>query len=237
MTDDDITAHLFDLQDVSYRTFQAKLIPSVAPESIIGVRTPALRAFAKQLAKEENANSFLCALPHHYFDENQLHAFLINEEKDFNACLAKVERFLPFVDNWATCDQLLPKAFKKRPEQLVPCIPQWLSSQETYTVRFAIGQLMQHFLDERFDTTYLIWVSDVHSEAYYVRMMVAWYVATALAKQYNATLPLLEQQRLDPWTHNKAIQKALESYRITVEQKQELRALKLPVPPQKSARS
>lgn len=229
MTKAEITSHLFSLQDIAYRDFQAKLIPNIALDSVIGVRTPLLRSFAKELYKEggEGLSDFLSSLPHKYFDENQLHAFLISEQKDFEACLALLENFLPFINNWATCDQLSPKVFKKNHEKLLPYIEKWLESGETYTIRFAVGMLMQHFLDEDFNPDYLEKVASIRSQEYYVNMMLAWYFATALAKQYQAALPFIEQKKLDVWAHNKAIQKSIESYRISPEQKEYLRSLKI----------
>lgn len=227
MKRDEIVAELFRLQDQKYAAFQAKLIPTVEEDRIIGVRTPELRSLAKKLAKEADTAAFLTTLPHRYFDEDQLHAFVISLEKDFDECMAKVEAFLPFIDNWATCDQLSPIAFKKEPEKLLPYIDAWLRSDQTYTVRFAIGMLMQHFLDERFDPRYADMVAAVRSEEYYVNMMVAWYFATALAKQYDCILPYLKEKKLDDWTHNKAIQKSMESYRITPVQKAYLKTLKV----------
>ena len=227
MNRQEILAELFRLQDKKYAAFQAKLIPTIEPDKIIGVRTPELRAFAKELSKDEGVDAFLMSLPHEYFEEDQLHAFVISLEKDFDKCVEEVEVFLPFVDNWATCDQLSPKAFKKVPEKLLPHIEIWLQSDKVYTVRFAIGMLMQHFLDEKFDPKYPDMVAAVKSDEYYINMMVAWYFATALAKQYDAILPYLEGKRLDPWTHNKAIQKSVESYRITAEQKAYLKTLKV----------
>lgn len=227
MNRNEITAELFRLRDENYAALQAKILPTVAPDRIIGVRTPALRAFAKELSKEADTRDFLTALPHGYFDEDQLHAFVISLEKDFDRCIAETEVFLPFVDNWATCDQLSPKAFKKDPEKLLPYIRKWIRSDKTYTVRFAIGMLMQHFLDERFRTEYADMVAAVRSEEYYINMMTAWYFATALAKQYEKILPYLEEKRLDDWTHNKAIQKSVESFRITAEQKAYLKTLKV----------
>ena len=221
---------LFHLQDVKYRDFQKKLIPTMDPEKIIGVRTPELRKLAKQLYKDPEMNEataeFLAGLPHDYFDENQLHAFLISEEKDFDRCMELTEEFLPYIDNWATCDQLSPKVFRKNKDRLLLHIRKWLESDRTYTVRFAIGMLMQHFLDEDFDTEYPELVAEVRSDEYYVNMMIAWYFATALAKQYETAIRYIERQRLDVWTHNKAIQKARESYRITPEQKDYLKQLK-----------
>ena len=189
MTIEEIREELFRLQDPHYRALQAKLIPTVDPERMIGVRTPALRSFAKTLAKDPEAELFLADLPHAYFDEDQLHAFLLSELKDFDRCLGEVERFLPYIDNWATSDQLSPKAFKKRKQALLPAIKGWLKSGHVYTVRFGIGMLLQHYLNEAFDPAYPAWVADIRSEEYYVNMMRAWYFATALAKQYEAALP------------------------------------------------
>ena len=236
-TKSEITQNLFALQDTAYRDFQAKLIPSVSPDCVIGVRTPALKALAKTLVKdaasdEETASAikdFLSELPHKYFDENQLHAFILSEEKDFDACIAGLENFLPYVDNWATCDQLSPKVLKKQKfhENVLVKIDEWIKSSRTYTVRFAIKLLMQYFLDDEFKSEYLEKVAAVQSEEYYIKMMVAWYFATALAKQWDATLPFIKEKRLEGWTHNKAIQKAIESYRITPEQKNLLRGMKI----------
>ena len=227
MNRDMIVAELFRLQDRKYAAFQAKLIPTIPADKIIGVRTPELRNFAKKLSADEGIDVFLESLPHQYFEEDQLHAFVISLEKDFDQCVGEVEAFLPFVDNWATCDQLSPKAFKKEPEKPLPYIETWLKSDKVYTIRFAIGMLMQHFLDEKFDPKYPDMVAAVKSEEYYINMMIAWYFATALAKQYDAILPYLEGRKLDPWTHNKAIQKSVESYRITAEQKAYLKTLKV----------
>ncbi len=220
-------AELFRLQDQDYAMLQRKIIPNVPSDRLIGVRTPALRAFAKTLYTDPDRDAFLSLVPHQYFEENQLHAFVISLEKDFDKCIGEVEAFLPFVDNWATCDQLLPTAFKKAPERLLPSVYAWLQSDRTYTIRFAIGMLMQHFLDERFETKYADMVAEIRSEEYYVNMMTAWYFATALAKQYELVLPYLEERRLSPWVHNKTIRKSVESYRITDEQKAYLRTLKI----------
>ena len=227
MNRDEIVAELLQMRDQDYAVMQAKIIPTVNSDRIIGVRTPALRAFAKRLNKYSGTGEFLSALPHQYFDEDQLHAFVISLEKDFDKCIAEVSAFLPFIDNWATCDQLNPISFKKDPEKLLPYIQTWIKSEKTYTVRFAIGMLMQHFLNERFDTKYADMVAAVRSEEYYIKMMIAWYFATALAKQYESILPYLEEKKLDDWTHNKAIQKSAESYRITDEQKAYLKTLKV----------
>ena len=218
---------LFSQQDTSYRDFQAKLIPTLPPGTMIGVRTPALRKMGKSLSVQDQAGRFLLALPHRYFEENQLHAFIVSDIRDYERCLDEIKRFLPYVDNWATCDQMSPKVFKKHRVELRSAIDEWLSSGATYTVRFAIGMLMEHYLDEAFDPACLELVAAVRSEEYYVRMMAAWFFATALAKQYEAALPYLEQRRLDPWTHNKTIQKAVESYRISDDRKALLRKLRI----------
>ena len=227
MITEEIKKDLFQLQDQGYRDFQSKLIPTVAKESIIGVRTPALRKYARQLVKREDISVFLQDLPHEYFDENQLHAFIISEIKDYAVCMKRVNAFLPLVDNWATCDQLSPRIFKKHRRDLIDQVRLWLSSDRVFTIRFAIGMLMQHFLDEDFDLAYPEMVAGVRSEEYYINMMIAWYFATALAKQYEAVLPYIEKEKLDVWTHNKAIQKAVESYRIRPEQKEYLKGLKI----------
>ncbi len=227
MITEEIRKRLFSLQDEPYREFQVKLIPSIRPETMIGVRTPALRKLAKEFSKHSEIDEFLQELPHQYFDENQLHAFLISEIKAFDKCMEQTETFLPFINNWATCDQLSPKVFKKHRQDLLPHIRVWIKSKETYTVRFGIGMLMQHFLDEDFDPACPELVSKIRSEEYYINMMIAWYFATALAKQYDAVLPYIEQKKLAPWTHNKAIQKARESYRVTQEQKDYLKSLKV----------
>ena len=227
MVFEQIEQELFRLQDREYRDFQARLIPNVAPQRMIGVRTPALRSYAKELVKQRSADEFLQSLPHRYLDEDQLHAFILSELKDFDRCLREVDRFLPYVDNWATCDQLSPGSFKKHRRELLPSICRWMGTGDTYPVRFGVGMLMQHFLDEDFDPVHLSWVKDIQSEEYYVNMMRAWYFATALAKQYDAALPCLERNDLDPWTHNRTIQKAVESYRIPAERKAYLKSLKV----------
>ena len=218
---------LFEKQDIKYRDFQAPLFPSVEKERMIGVRTPELKKLAKELYGSEPANKFIETLPHRYFDENQLHAFLISLIKDYESCLKEVERFLPYVDNWGTCDQLSPKVFAKHKEELIVPIKKWLKSKHTYTVRFAIGMLMQHYLDESFKEEYMELVSKVSSEEYYINMMIAWYFATALAKQYKTAIKYIEGQKLSPWVQNKTIQKSVESYRITPEQKEYLKSLKI----------
>lgn len=223
---EEIRKELFLRQDQKYRQFQSKLIPTMEFDRVIGVRTPELRLYAKELVKQERITEFLRDLPHKYFDENQLHAFLISEIKDFEKCLEEVERFLPYVDNWATCDQMSPKIFKKHREELLEAIYSWMESDKTYTIRFAIGMLMKYFLEEDFQIEYAKKIAAVKSEEYYVNMMIAWYFATALAKQYEAIIPFIEGQCLDVWTHNKAIQKSVESYRITKKQKEYLRSLR-----------
>lgn len=226
---DEIISLLQALQDEKYAAFQRPLMPTVSPDTIIGVRTPDLRRLAKNLLKTAEVSSFLVKLPHSYFEENQLHAFLLSGEKDFQTCVQNVEQFLPYIDNWATCDQLSPQCFAKHTAQLLPHIEKWLKSEHEYTVRFAIGMLMRYFLDDAFSSRYHKLVASIKREEYYIKMMQAWYFATALAKQYEATLPFLLNHKLEPWTHNKTIQKAVESYRITDEHKTYLRTLKVAV--------
>ncbi len=223
----EIRDRLFALRDEEYGAFQGKLIPTVSPETIIGVRTPALRALAKELRGRGEIDGFLTALPHRYFDENQLHAFLLSLEKDYRAAVAGLDAFLPYVDNWATCDQMSPKVFRRHRAELLSEIERWLASQHVYTVRFGVGMLMEHYLDDAFREECLARVAALRSEEYYVNMMIAWYFATALCKQYDAALPYIELRRLDVWTHNKAIQKAIESRRVPEERKERLRALKI----------
>ena len=222
----EIREKLSSLQDLKYREMQVRIIPSVKPESIIGVRTPELRKMAKELAQSREIGVFLENLPHKFFEENQLHAFIVSGMKDYRECLGALNRFLPYVDNWATCDQMSPRVFKKHRPELMESIRGWLGSVETYTIRFGIGMLMEHYLDEDYDPACPEMVAAVRSEEYYVNMMIAWYFATALAKQYEAVLPFITEHRLDTWTHNKAIQKAIESFRITPEQKEYLKSLK-----------
>lgn len=224
---DEIREGLFANQDVKYRDFQSKLTPTIEANTAIGVRTPVLRKLAKDYSKRQDVDDFLADLPHKYFDENQLHAFILSEIKDFDECMGKLERFLPFVDNWATCDQMSPKCFKKNHEKLLPYLNKWIKSDDIYTVRFAIVTLMSHFLDDDFDEGYLKLVSDIKSDEYYINMAIAWYFATALAKQYDKTIPYIENKTLDVWTHNKAIQKSIESYRVTAEHKEYLKSLKI----------
>lgn len=217
---------LIELGDEGYKTFHSKLMPTIETEVIIGIRTPVLRNFAKEYAKTEESREFLKILPHKYYEENNLHGLLLMADKDYENCVAEVNKFLPYIDNWATCDMLSPKVFKKHLPELLEEIKIWMQSEHTYTMRFGISMLMKHFLDKDFKMEYPKMVAEVKSEEYYVNMMRAWYFATALAKQYELVLPFLEEGKLDTWTHNKAIQKAIESYRITPEQKVYLRTLK-----------
>lgn len=223
---DAIQERLFALQDLKYRQFHAGLMPTIDKERIIGVRMPALRKLARELKGTAEAEAFLLALPHHYYEENNLHGLLLCARSGYEETVAGLEVFLPHVDNWATCDLLSPRAFRAHPPQLPGQIRRWLDSGETYTVRFGLGMLMSLYLDDFFRPEYLDWAAEVRHEDYYVRMMAAWYFATALAKQYDTALPYLTGRRLEQWTHNKTIQKAVESYRITPEQKDALRALR-----------
>ena len=264
MINDEIREKLFANQDIKYQAFQSKLIPNIDPATVIGVRTPALRKLAKELIKqyglsrnksEDSLDLFLSDLPHKYFEENQLHAFILSEIEDFNLAIELVEEFLPFVDNWATCDQMSIKIFKKHKQELLPYLKRWIESgrsdvkspqkqkqkqrqeekqkqmekqkqTQTYTQRFGIVTLMNLYLDDDFKPDYLKWIVEIDSEEYYVNMARAWFFATALAKQYEATLPFFEERKLDKWTHNKSIQKAIESYRVPSEQKSHLKTLK-----------
>ena len=219
MRADQLSDVLFKNQDEAYRQMQVRLLPNIAPDTIIGVRTPVLRGIAKGM---EDRYHFLKALPHSCFEENQIHCFLLEREKDFGFVISEIERFLPYVDNWATCDQLRPQCFRKNRKALLPYIRKWIASDELFTIRFGIGMLMVHFLDDGYDKTLLELPASVDSEEYYVRMMIAWFFATALAKQYADALPYITTHRLDKWTHNKTIQKAIESDRVTPEHKKEL---------------
>lgn len=223
----DIQQELFALQDLSYRDFHAKLMPTVDKARVIGVRTPKLRAFAKEFGKTEEAKEFLKVLPHQYYEENNLHGLLIEQIKDYPTLIRELNRFLPCIDNWATCDLLTVRVVKKHLDTFTEEVERWLASDHTYTIRFGIGMLMRYYLEEHFSLEYPEKVAKIRSEEYYVNMMRAWYFATALAKQYEAIFPFLEEKRLDAWTHNKMIQKAIESYRITQEQKAYLRTLRI----------
>lgn len=223
----EIREELTALRDEKNAAFAARLIPNIPPETILGARTPALRSLARRLRGTEEAERFLSCLPHALHEENLLHALLLNELRDYARCLRETERFLPFVDNWAVCDALRPKCFAKHRRELLEPIRRWLASGETYTVRFGLEMLMTHYLDEDFSPDYLDWAAALRSEEYYVNMMIAWYFATALARQYEAAQPYLSERRLDPWTHNKTIRKAVESYRISDEQKAYLKTLRV----------
>ena len=226
MRNTEITQKLLCLADEKYKDFQSKLMPTVDKNKVIGVRTPALRAFAKELHRSGGYEDFLRALPHKYYEEDNLHALLIDKITDFSECIAETEKLLPYIDNWATCDMLRPKAFKKEPQRLLRYIDKWLSSDRVYTVRYAIGCLCSFYLDENFSPGQLSRVAEIESEEYYINMMTAWYFATALAKQYESTVPYIEERKLPGWVHRKTIQKAVESYRISDETKAYLRSLK-----------
>ena len=225
-TEKNLTSQLFALQDLSYREFQCRLMPTVEPETVIGVRTPALRKLAKAFAKTEESEVFLKTLPHWYYEEDVLHGILLSSWKDYGRTVEELDRFLPYVDNWAVCDLISPQAFRAHPTDLPERAKGWMEAEHPYTVRFGIGVLMQFYLDESFNPVYMDWVAVLRSGEYYVNMMIAWYFATALAKQYDAAISFLENRRLDTWVHNKAIQKAVESYRVTDERKSYLRTLR-----------
>ena len=217
---------LFKLQDKKYREFQIKLVPNINPDTIIGIRTPDMRNYAKELFKTGDYNTFLNDLPHKYYEENLIHFFIISMIKDFDECIKEVDKFLPYVDCWPVSDQATPKSFKKNHDKLIPHIKKWISSKHVYTARFGIRMLMNEYLDKDFKEEYLSIVSSKKGEDYYLKMMIAWYFATALAKKYNETIPYIENNKLDIWVHNKSIQKALESFRVTPEHKEYLRSLK-----------
>lgn len=223
----EVQQQLFALQDIEYKSFIANLTPTVSADSVIGIRTPALRSLAKHMLGTETGMKFMDELPHEYFEENQLHAFMISEIRNYDQALERVQAFLPYVDNWATCDQMIVKVFRKDPERLLPYIEAWLCSDHPYTVRYGIECLMKLFLDKKFDPAYPERVSRIRSDNYYVNMMEAWYFAEALAKQYDAVIGYIRQRILPEWVHNKAIQKACESYRISDERKQELKQYRI----------
>ena len=222
----EVQEQLFALQDLKYHDFHSKLIPNIDKENIIGIRVPILRKFAKQFAKSDKVQEFLNELPHQYYEENNLHMMLITQIKDYEKCLEEINRFLPYIDNWATCDFAELACFGKHKDELLPQIRQWIASEHTYTIRYGVGMLMRLYLDEAFNEEYLEWAARIQSDEYYVNMMIAWYLATALAKQWNATIPYLEKRKLSDWVHRKTIQKAIESYRITTEQKVYLKSLR-----------
>lgn len=220
---EEIQKHLFELQDIKYRDFHSRLMPDTDKETIIGIRVPVLRKYAKSIAGTELSEKFIKELPHHYYEENNLHMMLITRIKDYDRCISEIERFLPYIDNWATCDFPAPKCFENHKEELLTVIKRWIASGETYTIRYGIGMLMRLYLDADFDPEYVKLVAEVKSDEYYVNMMIAWYMATALAKQWDAVIPYIEEHRMSDWLHRKTIQKAVESYRITDEQKRYLK--------------
>ena len=223
----EIQKRLFEMQDLKYRDFHSRLMPNIDKERIIGIRTPQLRKFAAEYAKTDKSKEFIKALPHKYYEENNLHAMIIERIRDYDTAMTETERFLPFIDNWATCDMFKPKIFNRNKDKLIDKIYEWIKSDRVYTVRYAIGMLMSFFLDDDFKPMYLDTVAAVKSDEYYINMMIAWYFATALAKQYDEALKIIKEHRLDKWTHNKTIQKAVESNRILKEQKDYLKTLKI----------
>ncbi len=221
---DNITDELFKLRDLKYKQFHSRLVPNIDADSIIGVRVPVLRKFYKEISDREE---FMSHLPHKYYEENIIHGLIVSDIRDYDACIRALDAFLPFVDNWGTCDSIRPKCFVKNKDKLILKIKQWLSSDDTYTVRFAVEMLMVHYLDDEFDAAYLGWAAGVKSDEYYIKMMVAWYFATALAKKWDEVIGFIENKNLTPWVHNKTIQKARESYRISSDKKAYLLSLKL----------
>lgn len=220
---EEIQKHLFELQDMAYRDFHSRLMPYIDKETVIGIRVPVLRKYAKSIAGTELSEKFIKELPHCYYEENNLHMMLITGIKDYDRCISEIERFLPYIDNWATCDFPAPKCFENHKEDLLPVIKRWIASGETYTIRYGIGMLMRLYLDADFDPEYVRIVAEVKSDEYYVNMMIAWYMATALAKQWDVVIPYIEEHHMSDWVHRKTIQKAMESYRITDEQKKYLK--------------
>ena len=220
---EEIQNQLFELQDMAYRDFHSRLMPDIDKETIIGIRVPVLRKYAKSIAGTELSEKFIKELPHCYYEENNLHMMLITRIKNYDRCISEIERFLPYIDNWATCDFPAPKCFENHKEELLPVIKGWIASSETYTIRYGIGMLMRLYLDADFDPEYVKLVAEVKSEEYYVNMMIAWYMATALAKQWDTVIPYIEEHHMSDWVHRKTIQKAVESYRITDEQKKYLK--------------
>jgi 3-methyladenine DNA glycosylase AlkD len=217
---------LLSYQDETYKEFQSKLVPNIDKETIIGVRTPQIRSIVKEIFGTEEANIFLKTLPHQYYEENLVHIFLVSKIKDYNECVKEIERFLPYIDCWPVCDQATPLVFKKNHDKLLPYIKKWIKSNKVYTARFGIRMLMNEFLNDDFKEEYLELVSSKKGEDYYLKMMIAWFFATALAKQYNATIKYIENKCLDPWIHKKTIQKAIESYRVSDEHKEYLKTFR-----------
>ena len=227
---EEIKDYLLKNQNLQYKQFHSSLMPTINSEVVIGIKVPILRNYTKELLKKYDIQSFVPFfkdLPHQYYEENNIHAFLIEKINNYDECLFQLEQFLPYIDNWATCDMLNPKVFSKNKDKLLKKINEWIKSSHTYTIRFGIGMLMRYFLDKDFNSSYLELVYSIKSEEYYVNMMKAWFFATALAKQYDATLPIIQNKKLDIWTHNKAIQKAIESFRVPAEHKQYLKTLKI----------
>jgi len=222
----EIQTYLFSMQDLTYQAFQSKLIPSIDRSRVIGVRTPALRKFARELVGTPQAERFLSDLPHTFYEENNLHAFLLEQITDFQDLICALDTFLPYVDNWATCDSMSPRILARHKAELLPHLYRWMESGEIYRVRYAIGMLMKHYLTDAYTDEYPRRISGIKSDEYYVNMMVAWYFATALAVRYEDALPYLTERRLSPWIHRKAIQKATESYRLNSSQKQFLRGIR-----------
>ena len=222
-----VTERLFTLQDTKYRDFHSKLIPNIDKERVIGIRTPMLRQFAKEFWKKPEAEDFLAELPHDYYEENNLHSLLIEPIKDYDKAISLTDEFLPYIDNWATCDLMSPKIFARHTDELFIKINEWINSEQAYTVRYGLGMLMRYFLDEKFEENHLELASKIISNEYYINMMIAWYFATALAKQYSSAIKFIEQKKLTPWVHNKTIQKAIESFRVSPEHKAYLRTLRL----------
>ena len=218
---------LLNMKDDKYRDFTSKLIPTVEKSRIIGVRTPDLRKFAKEIFKEKDYKNFLDHLPHKYYEENNLHGFIIENIKDYNLVIYYLEKFFPYIDNWSTCDLISPKIFKKHLPELIFKIKEWINSDQIYSVRFGIEMLMTHYLGDNFLPEYLNLVADIKSDEYYINMMIAWYFATALAKQYDFAIKYIENKKLGKWVHNKSIQKALESRRISINKKEYLKTLKI----------
>ncbi len=221
-----VTEKLFSLQDKEYREFHSRLMPNIAPERVIGIRIPVLRKLARELIKNGEAEGFIGTLPHFYYEENNLHAFIIEQIRDYDLLIKELDRFLLFVDNWATCDSLRPKAFAENTDRLIGDAFRWMSSSHEYTVRFGIEIMMLYFLDGNFKKDFPKRIAEIESDKYYINMMIAWYFATALAKQWDAVIPFIENNQLGTWIHNRTIQKATESLRITPEQKKYLRTFK-----------
>lgn len=220
------TDRLLELQEEAYGRFQSRIVPNIDSKTILGIRIPVLKALAKEFFTDPAKEEFFSELPHRYYEENQLHIMLICLEKDFDKCIEELNRFLPYADNWAVTDQASPKCFKKHHKELIPVITDWLHSEHVYTARYGINIFMREFLDTDFDVRFAEMISEKQGEDYYLRMIIAWYFATGLAKQYDAIVPFIEQHKLDKWTHNKAIQKAVESFRVTDEHKAYLKTLK-----------